>query len=341
MEKSVQVPGSLMRCLTNDELHLILMPTEACNFRCTYCYEDFRHSRMAPDVVRGVKNLVSSRAPDLRKLRLEWFGGEPLLADDIIEDILESLHPLLDSHSHMQFESDMTTNGWLLSRERFIRLFALGVTRYQVTFDGPRGWHDRKRLRASGAGSFDRVWGNLLALRELSERFSMLVRLHVDRENYRSLPQFIRDYARAFGGDYRFTLFFKLVGRLGGPRDADLPVFDPSAGEAVVEGLVRAAAARGVRRVTLRDFEPVCYASRSNSYVVRADGRLNKCTVSLDHPNNQIGYLDEDGRVRVDPSLLKGWMRGVMQNDADVLSCPMRGYADPESGTNARIASFP
>ena len=44
----------LQECLASNVLHLILMPTEACNFRCTYCYEDFKLKRMAPAVLRGV-----------------------------------------------------------------------------------------------------------------------------------------------------------------------------------------------------------------------------------------------------------------------------------------------
>src|SRR5262245_31032656 len=48
-------PQEMCISLANNILQLILMPTEACNFRCTYCYEDFRYQSMHPDVVLGVK----------------------------------------------------------------------------------------------------------------------------------------------------------------------------------------------------------------------------------------------------------------------------------------------
>ena len=70
----------IQTCLDNRELHLILLPTEACNFRCVYCYESFRLKRMEPWVVEGIKRLLSRRAPDLRALSISWFGGEPPLA---------------------------------------------------------------------------------------------------------------------------------------------------------------------------------------------------------------------------------------------------------------------
>ena len=64
-----------------DRLQLILLPTEQCNFRCTYCYEDFAIGRMTPEVVSGVKNLIDRRADGLSHLQLSWFGGEPTLDD--------------------------------------------------------------------------------------------------------------------------------------------------------------------------------------------------------------------------------------------------------------------
>ncbi|HVR96858.1 MAG TPA: radical SAM protein [Thermoanaerobaculia bacterium] len=61
-----------------DVLELILMPSEDCNFRCTYCYEDFARGTMIPDVREGIKNLVRKRIKKLNRLHISWFGGEPL-----------------------------------------------------------------------------------------------------------------------------------------------------------------------------------------------------------------------------------------------------------------------
>ncbi|HEY0232414.1 MAG TPA: radical SAM protein, partial [Dokdonella sp.] len=64
-----------------------VLPTEKCNFRCTYCYEDFKIGRMQAPVVRGLKRLISNRAPSLRRLSLSWFGGEPLLAKPVVLEV--------------------------------------------------------------------------------------------------------------------------------------------------------------------------------------------------------------------------------------------------------------
>jgi uncharacterized protein len=64
---------------SNDLLHLIILPTERCNFRCVYCYEDFSIGTMKPPVIAGIKRLLARRIPNLRQLRIAWFGWEPLV----------------------------------------------------------------------------------------------------------------------------------------------------------------------------------------------------------------------------------------------------------------------
>lgn len=320
-------------CLANERLHLILMPTESCNLRCTYCYEEFKLKRMQPSVVDGVKNLLSIRAPQLQLLEIAWFGGEPLLAMDVIEGVSRHVRTLRDRHPQLEYRSEMTTNAYTLHRARFQQLLDWGVTRFQITFDGPRDLHDRRRRLAGGGSTFDRIWANLVAAAGVAGTFTIVVRLHVDRLNHHGMPDFIRDYARQFGQDARFQLFIRPLARLGGPRDSELPVFGEQDGLQAVRSLSRYAAHLGLRHFTIEEHPVVCYAAHANSWVVRADGRLNKCTVTFEHPNNQVGRILANGHMEIDPTKMMGWMRGLWSGDQEELECPMHGYADP--GTNS------
>ena len=68
-------------------LRLIILPTEQCNYRCKYCYESFKKGKMPQDIQESVIKYVRKNIGRYSGLRVSWFGGEPLLAMDVIEHI--------------------------------------------------------------------------------------------------------------------------------------------------------------------------------------------------------------------------------------------------------------
>jgi len=79
-------------------LDLILLPTEDCNFRCIYCYEKFQKGKMKLEVINAVKRFIKKTVPSLEQLNIIWFGGEPFLASDIIQDI--SIYAIHETEKH-------------------------------------------------------------------------------------------------------------------------------------------------------------------------------------------------------------------------------------------------
>ena len=308
----------LLEALDPRRLHLIVLPTEQCNFRCVYCYEDFAIGRMAPATVRAIKSLIDSRIDELSDLLISWFGGEPLLAYDIVVEIMSLIRdrarPGLNSFS------DITTNAARLTPERLENLISLGVTNYQVSLDGLAASHDKKRVLANGAGTFDRVWGNLCKARDVDGDFSMTVRSHVDRDNLAEMPEYIKVFAETFGDDPRFTLYLRQVSRLGGPNDALLPVL---AGDSdAMERLREMARGYGLTLFSLDRDEYVCYAAKPNSFVIRANGQIGKCTVGFASAKNKIGTLRDDGTLDLDNAKIRHWARGFESGVQGQLLCP-------------------
>ena len=70
-------------------MELTVCPTLACNFACPYCFQG--HGRTYESMSREVRDEVVSLAERMldasgaSRLRVTWFGGEPLLAPDVIE----------------------------------------------------------------------------------------------------------------------------------------------------------------------------------------------------------------------------------------------------------------
>lgn len=224
------------RAKYNEEaLHLIVLPTEQCNFRCVYCYESFQRGTMRPEIREGLKNFVASQ-PRLKRLRLEWFGGEPLLAADVV---IELTHQLSEHcrRRGVTFTSGVTTNGSLLTENIARQLILAGVRFFQITLDGPRDDHDKTRVLQNGGGTFDLIVANLRMLKTLEYPFVVGLRHNFSHENVEHLETFIELVQHELGGDPRFTLLFEAVAKWGGPNDTRLNICE---GMAVIEAKMRA-----------------------------------------------------------------------------------------------------
>lgn len=312
----------LASSLAHSILDLHILPTEKCNFRCVYCYEDFALGKMPPRVVTGIKNFLAIRMPELRQLRLAWFGGEPLAAADIVLDISHYAKELAKRQG-CAFNFGMTTNAYLLDRKRFQNLIGAGVTAFQISLDGPEDIHDKTRLRADGGGTFQKIWQNLVAMANTHHVFEVILRIHVTPLNYHHLPQLLTQIKQQFGRDKRFKIFLKAIANLGGPN---MGTFEVLTGKTRVEILKQLNDLLGdeiERHELSKDNQPyICYAAAQNAWVIRADGQLAKCTVMFNDDRNRIGYLNEDGTLELEQDKLNLWLHGLKNKDIAAMGCP-------------------
>lgn len=310
----------------SNRLELTLLASEECNFRCVYCSQKFRRGNMTRYVAESVVRLVANRIKTLAALRIVWFGGEPLLAFNIIEELAPRFVNLArDAGVH--YSAHMTTNGYLLTADRLQQLVAWGCDQFQITLDGAGAQHDSNRPLATGGGTFDVVFRNLVAARNCVGSFQILVRVNFDAEAIDRLPRLLDLLAESLGSDERFSLSFQPVGRWGGPNDALLRICgNPND---VEEELWEMAEARGLKasrrqsailRPASREW--VCAAALPYAFVIGADGRVMKCTNKLEsEAYNVVGRLRENGDLTLDEQLLARWVRPWYLTDSVCRSC--------------------
>ena len=302
-------------------LNLILFPTEKCNFRCTYCYEDFKSGRMNPAVVDGIKNLLTYRFPSLDFLEISWFGGEPLLACDIVEDISRFI--ISNQSKKLTYSANMTTNGFFLSARRASQLTQIGINTYQISLDGPRHIHNRSRY--APAGTFDTIWGNLCDIRrDKAINAQVILRVHYSPENVDSLADLVDMLNLEFSEDARFRVYFKAIEHLGGPNDQKQRIFsnaEKARVKAQLEKLLKYPS-QIYKLSSSAGGRYICYAAKANSFAIRADGSVGKCTVALYDARNSVGRLNEDGSISFDRNKLLPWLQGFETLNPNTLACP-------------------
>lgn len=321
----------LSSALDDQEFELIIFPTEQCNFRCTYCYEDFEQGRMSPAHVEAIKTLILERcSAGLRMLRVSWFGGEPLVAYDIVKDISAHARRCTDEYN-VKLDVNLTTNGSLLNETRFLELWECGAREYQISLDGDEDAHNKTRLRKGGKGSFAEVYGTLRTYNEMRSKgllagTNIIIRVHIHPENIRSVLALASRIKADLNPAY-FTVYLKEVGYYGGKNDANYAVYgdgDMSLGEL---------------KTRLRDLIPafqnedapgqvaVCYAGKANSFTIRADGTIGKCTLALNSDYNKVGQLNHDGTLSLNGPKLGRWLQGLSSMNIGDLACPAHKVA--------------
>jgi len=352
-------PEQIGSTVTTKLQELIILPTEQCNLRCTYCYEDFEIGKMSEATQRGLEHFIDRRIAGLSQLRLSWFGGEPLAARDVILRIARHAKARCDEVG-VRLVGGLTTNAYLMTRQLLEDLLDCNQDFFQITLDGWKETHDAVRRFADGRGSFDRIWANLLDMKTCERPFEVLLRIHVRRDNIDRLPELMKNLGAAFGGDDRFRLDFEHLRNLGGaggasiqdpvklseipridaemraiyransPRNPDRALEpEPSPDAVNIDDVLRAAKAMGESAGGQRLEEIskggnyICYAAKANSLLIRANGRIGKCTVALNDDRNDIGVLNEDGTVTIDNDKLRPWLRGLSDLDTAALACPL------------------
>jgi uncharacterized protein len=303
--------------LRNDFFNMIIFPTEECNFRCVYCYEDFEVGNMPQWVVEATKLLLTNKVKNLKYLSLTWFGGEPLVAKNILFEIAEHAYELCSKYN-CQLLGELTTNGFLLDVKTLARLVSLKQSHFQISIDGDEEVHNKTRVTRNGRGSFSRIWQRLTDASKTDLDFHIKLRIHVTDLNHDGVERFLKLYDKTLAKDGRFSLFFKAISNLGGDQGKVQQLIGKKSAASFVAELNERYHGEGTTKP-----HSICYASKPNSIAIRADGSLNKCTVALKDDINRIGKINEDGSLTIQQQKFGTWISGFDTLDKWRLGCPL------------------
>ena len=114
------------------------------------------------DVAALAERMIKTFRP--KKLHVIWFGGEPLLAPEVIWSLTKKLR-ILAAGSGVSYTAGIITNGYLLTQELADRLAKNGVKYGIIALDGVGSAYDRSRHLKGEGGTFERITGNIRSIR--------------------------------------------------------------------------------------------------------------------------------------------------------------------------------
>lgn len=147
----------------NESIKITIATTLACNFNCPYCFEKhYNNSVMTLEiqnkVVSFIKKIVSYSGKN--KLHITWFGGEPLLALEVIENISKEVISFCEK-KNVLYTASIITNGFLFTQEKVDILNKYKISNAQITLDGLEENHNKTRCLLNGKGTFEKILDNL------------------------------------------------------------------------------------------------------------------------------------------------------------------------------------
>ena len=168
------------------QLALNFVPTYACNYRCPYCYEQGHNGitgKMGKPVMDAIMALVEHiyARDGFTTLTAQWYGGDPSLALDVVEELSGRLIAWCDERS-VSFDAVMLSNANLIDEKAAELIARCRISSVLLTIDGPEEVHNKRRIAANGSNSYER---NIQAARFLrANGVRVNATMNVDKVNW-------------------------------------------------------------------------------------------------------------------------------------------------------------
>ena len=264
---------------------LTICPTMGCNFNCPYCFENHKVGKMSQktqdDVVALAERMLA--VSQKKALSVTWFGGEPLLAPDVIEALSRRLI-LMCEEKGAEYDAGIITNGYLLTQDNADLLARCKVKKAQITLDGVGEAHDKTRHLIGGAATFGRITDNL---RQVNLAFRVNIRHNIHADNsgeIEALKAFVESLVAESGNKILYYPAVVSGNDASDDRGCDVGLLCSTDASEI-----------NVRRDAKR-FSPghgqYCMAHHLMSIGIDEKGNLQKCWEDVDKPEHSFGTAD-------------------------------------------------
>ncbi len=271
-------------------LCLTIAPTSDCNFRCVYCYEkdNIKPVVMNDEVKNAIVEFVKSRIPFIRNLSINWYGGEPLLAMDIIEELSRKFMEMCEENK-VEYYASIVTNGFLLTPKIMDKLNELKVVSMQITLDGAAEDHDKRRCLKGGLPTFDRIIDNLVAVKDkIQEPIS--IRINADRHNVDRVDNVV-SVLKEKGLEDVTAPYIAMVENANGTYNDNSCLHTNEFSKHEFEFITRNGL--DILHRIPRQIGNYCGADSGSSFVIGADGLIYECWNEIGMKELSIGKITE------------------------------------------------
>lgn len=273
---------------------MTIAPTFSCNFACPYCYENARDGFMSQEVMDAICIEVEKAAENKKTTHVTWYGGEPLLAKNIMWELSDKFISYSKKFG-TNYSAMIVTNGYLLDDETIKNFLKYKIIRAQITIDGPADVHNnRRRLRNSSKPTFEIILNN--AKKALDAGINIAIRINIDKTNEDRVDELL-DTLLCYGLKDAFVY----VGHVKAATEFCQSI----SGDCLTDEDYALKFVDFEKTLLKKGFNPNnypnyprtksnnCGADSITSKVVAPDGSLYKCWHDMSNPNMSVGNIKD------------------------------------------------
>jgi uncharacterized protein len=282
-----------LRKYNSSSINLTILQTARCNLDCVYCYENKNSNSMSKVVEDRICNYISNQLKDgAKRASVIWFGGEPLLRHKKLCGLSKRFQQICKK-SGAEYVASIITNGVLLDDVKVDELLASGIASAQITLDGAKDIHDKRRRYANAKGTFDTILENTISA---SDRLNIILRINVDKINFPTIPSLLDILKEKFISD-KIRVYFSPLrpeGSLSSPSNntTSADVYTAEEFAAAEIHLKKYCCSIGVAQHALPTPADVACASCScGGMVIEPEGNILKCFNMVGSGHGSVGNV--------------------------------------------------
>lgn len=313
--KGIFIESNIAR-FSGNSIGLTIAPTMACNFRCPYCYEKGReYTTMSRETIEKTKEFIKNLNNEYKYIDITWYGGEPLLAFPIIEELMETVY---ENFERKYVSSHAVTNGYLLTEEVVQKMKNLNISSIQITIDGPPEIHNKRRRLPNGEDTFFVILNNLKRALQIYSDLSISIRINTDKSNIQGVDEIV-GYLEKYGLLDKVFLYLAPVTNLNETCKESQCFNTPEFAIEEIDFLKRNQE-RGYSFIGLPMKNiGICGAVSPHSYVLDAKGDFYKCWDDVSDLKEKVGSLYDKNRS-MNSNMVK-WLSHTIENDDECKAC--------------------
>jgi uncharacterized protein len=183
--------------------NICIAPTYACNARCPYCYEAEKHAlapNMRPEVQQRLVEFVAEHyeAQPFKTLDVQWYGGDPQLALDVVEQVSRGLLEFCAVHD-VEYSALILTNATLIDDAAAQVVARAGITKALVTVEGVRDLQNDRRPLVDGRDSYEAAKHGIAAL--MRAGVDVCVTANLDKVSIKRFAELRHEFQAELGLD--------------------------------------------------------------------------------------------------------------------------------------------